>query len=88
MMKPETVTLAFSEPDGNVVIMGFVTRGAINAAGDIFEAEPTEENVLAEIRRSGYQADSFVMIDPASLPSEDDRAAWRIVDGKVIVPAA
>lgn len=85
-MKPETTAILITRTDGRIRIMQFVTKGALNAAGEVFEREATAEAIEAEISKAGFtDTVSWRVIDPSEIP--DDRTfrdAW-IDAGKIDV---
>lgn len=77
-MKPETQTILITRADGSVRVMLFVTKGLLNAAGDVFEREATAAAIEAEIAKAGFtDTVGWRLIAPADIPQDRYfRDAW------------
>lgn len=72
-----TFAVAASTPDGGVAIHQMVRDTA-----------PSSVEVEASLARAGVIYTGFVLIDVASLPSREHRAAWVLRGGKVEIDPA
>lgn len=87
-MKPEYIRVALTRSDGSLAILSFITKGAINARGDIFQREASDEAIQAECDKmfgsSNAPVVSWRRINESDIPIERDfRDAW-IDDGQSV----
>lgn len=88
-MQPEVQFVAVNMTDGSLAVMQFVTRGQLNAAGDIFEREATDDAIDADIAKGMIRAASWRRIEAKDVPSDRTfRNAWRDTGRAVVVDMA
>lgn len=83
-LKPHVQHVAI-ETENGVAVMQFVTRQEYRD-GTVIECEATDDAIASEIKRTGLNSRQWARVSPADLPSEREcRAAWRLVNGRVVV---
>lgn len=85
MAKIEIVKIAMTRLDGGVSIMSFVAKQFGSGEGPGWDRVPSEENINAEIIRSGVDCVSWRIVIDADIPADRYfRNAWKD-DGKLAV---